>query len=969
MIEMHRAWVNGLPPPPFSADNMEYLSSLPPVSHTQFPIFVDTPQHASGPAPGKHYPNTSNIYFLTPQHKATTCSAPSTVHVFAAPPPPKDTTFKVYPQVLPPHSPREPVLNIFADQHHAIEPTFKSTNPYVYTHLPEFPLNTETTAITEQQEKMIRNLRSLELAMKDLQGLGGGENEVNEVPSAHGNFGDDVGPLDRSYDDVGACEKSYTSQSGPIFGVRCNPFICKAYESYDESTREECEDSYSPPCSTSYQGQYSVNGYTSYRGDCPTRRTGYASPKPRDTCMLYNIDPRRSVLSRKVTIYGIPGCLIVLHDSYYRNYIMPSMVDYLELPCEPLLVPYSWMGSRLSRWDNHVLKASLKLDNELLKSELTYFKSAHRIDHALFRCNVFFEDDINTPNELSGENDGIACLGSYSRYANPLWCDNIPPNIFLKYESTLKGKECVVLLENQREKVSLTPWGNVSKCASLLDTFVLTLHEHRIEDSKLPICFEERMGMCLNSLSPSVYTFALGSFLYYLFAYDDIHASFGFIICRGKKLIGWSTCSNDYVMCVVAPLSMRSLEELYFKYVPPWHDDVYYCANSNPYAMRKLCLFVLSLVLQGMDSRSNLFQGGKDDTSQMDTLSFDSIFGGQHLKAQDLVTPRAQGYARKAHFEHDLKQSHVWKVVFLAIFLHFLGTFSMESEVTTSQPLGNDAIGDLMARIDALGRDFAQRMEDSHDALRRDMKGDMDTMRGDMIRIKVQDPKSPKEKPKKVPFKPLAESPNLVKKCVNLTFVILLVLLGFIRTKLLLGSKFGGWFPFFNDDDCEFGSLVKGHVGLTLCLLLPFDPGILLRYEDKPFIEVLKMGEMIEDGIKTGYIVSFATLKATTQAIQKGSESVRGKKYEEDASAIVVGQQARARGPNHHYLQAQTQAYAQAPQNHSQNLLYFIPPPPYPVYNAQPYVQSPSYPQWRAPTPQSYTQTLQTYRSASRPNF
>ncbi|KAF3623272.1 putative cell differentiation protein RCD1 -like protein [Capsicum annuum] len=67
----------------------------------------------------------------------------------------------------------------------------------------------------------------------------------------------------------------------------------------------------------------------------------------------------------------------------------------------------------------------------------------------------------------------------------------------------------------------------------------------------------------------------------------------------------------------------------------------------------------------------------------------------------------------------------------------------------------------------------------------------------------------------------------------------------------------------------------------------------------KPFIEVLKMGEMIEDGIKTGRIVSFTTLKATTQAIQKGSGSVEGKKYEEDASAIVVGQQAQARGPHH----------------------------------------------------------------------
>ncbi|PHU14913.1 hypothetical protein BC332_16118 [Capsicum chinense] len=51
------------------------------------------------------------------------------------------------------------------------------------------------------------------------------------------------------------------------------------------------------------------------------------------------------------------------------------------------------------------------------------------------------------------------------------------------------------------------------------------------------------------------------------------------------------------------------------------------------------------------------------------------------------------------------------------------------------------------------------------------------------------------------------------------------------------------------------------------------------------------MGKMIEDGIKTGRIVSFATLKTTTQAIQKGSGSVGGNKNDEDASTIVVGQQ------------------------------------------------------------------------------
>ena len=52
----------------------------------------------------------------------------------------------------------------------------------------------------------------------------------------------------------------------------------------------------------------------------------------------------------------------------------------------------------------------------------------------------------------------------------------------------------------------------------------------------------------------------------------------------------------------------------------------------------------------------------------------------------------------------------------------------------------------------------------------------------------------------------------------------------------------------------------------------------LLPAMGKSFMEVLKMGEMIEDEIKTGRIVSFAALKATTQAIQGGSGAFGGKK-------------------------------------------------------------------------------------------
>ncbi|PHU01135.1 hypothetical protein BC332_30922 [Capsicum chinense] len=48
------------------------------------------------------------------------------------------------------------------------------------------------------------------------------------------------------------------------------------------------------------------------------------------------------------------------------------------------------------------------------------------------------------------------------------------------------------------------------------------------------------------------------------------------------------------------------------------------------------------------------------DTSQMATLIFEDMIGGHHLKAQDLVTTRAQEYARKTRFEH--KQGRVWKI-------------------------------------------------------------------------------------------------------------------------------------------------------------------------------------------------------------------------------------------------------------------------------------------------------------------
>ncbi|PHT63145.1 hypothetical protein T459_32954 [Capsicum annuum] len=98
-----------------------------------------------------------------------------------------------------------------------------------------------------------------------------------------------------------------------------------------------------------------------------------------------------------------------------------------------------------------------------------------------------------------------------------------------------------------------------------------------------------------------------------------------FLECEGWIVVSRSTCLSDIVICV-----------------------------------RWTLLLIRTQPLDGLDSRSNPFQEGKDDTSQMAILIFEDMIGGHHLKAQDLVTPRAQEYARKTRFEH--KQGRVWKI-------------------------------------------------------------------------------------------------------------------------------------------------------------------------------------------------------------------------------------------------------------------------------------------------------------------
>ncbi|KAM3382082.1 hypothetical protein P3S68_007655 [Capsicum galapagoense] len=116
------------------------------------------------------------------------------------------------------------------------------------------------------------------------------------------------------------------------------------------------------------------------------------------------------------------------------------------------------------------------------------------------------------------------------------------------------------------------------------------------------------------------------------------------------------------------------------------------------------------------------------------------------------------------------------------------------------------------------------------------------------------------------------------------------------------------------------------------------------------FAEVIKVGEMVENGIKSGKIISQAALKATTQAIQSGSRSFGENKRKDDVVTVVPGLR---------------QNWRCARQPYTQNPLYFISSPQYPSYNAQPYARTLFYSQWHAPTTQNHLPTPPTYPSPS----
>ncbi|XP_019257776.1 PREDICTED: uncharacterized protein LOC109235993 [Nicotiana attenuata] len=78
-------------------------------------------------------------------------------------------------------------------------------------------------------------------------------------------------------------------------------------------------------------------------------------------------------------------------------------------------------------------------------------------------------------------------------------------------------------------------------------------------------------------------------------------------------------------------------------------------------------------------------------------------------------------------------------------------------------------------------------------------------------------------------------------------------------------------------------------VDYFLQALEPTYYGYLVSAIGKSFNEVVKMGGMVEEELKSNKIMSYSAIKATTQAIQSGTRGVIGKRKKEDVATIDSG--------------------------------------------------------------------------------
>ncbi|XP_070015365.1 uncharacterized protein [Nicotiana sylvestris] len=122
----------------------------------------------------------------------------------------------------------------------------------------------------------------------------------------------------------------------------------------------------------------------------------------------------------------------------------------------------------------------------------------------------------------------------------------------------------------------------------------------------------------------------------------------------------------------------------------------------------------------------------------------------------------------------------------------------------------------------------------------------------------------------------------------------------------------------------------------------------------KSFNEVVKMGAMVEEGLKSNKIMSYSAIKATTHAIQNGTGGTIGKNKKEDAVTVESGAWFEPRSSPHLYYQPcpHHQTYPYTPYNPPQHY-YPLPDSHFSVHHVQTYSQPQAHAQWHAPAPQN----------------
>jgi len=152
-------------------------------------------------------------------------------------------------------------------------------------------------------------------------------------------------------------------------------------------------------------------------------------------------------------------------------------------------------------------------------------------------------------------------------------------------------------------------------------------------------------------------------------------------------------------------------------------------------------------------------------------------------------------------------------------------------------------------------------------------------------------------------------------------------------------------------------------VDYFLQVLEPAYFGHLVYAIGKSFNEVVKMGGMVDEGLKSNKIMSYSAIKATTQAIQNGTGGVLGKKKKEDVEIVESRAWFGTRGTSPYYNQPRPyhQNHPHTPYSLPQH--YYPPPDPhFSVHHAQTYTQPLAHAQWCAPAPQNpYPAPQNTY--------